>query len=557
MKKLLIGIGAGCVGLGLILATVAAFFPQGSAKLSWQRPVVRKSIHTFAYKVYANPRLSDGRFFLSKLVLRNDGDRSVRDFSVSYEIPGYVSRTTPKVLPEIPPGHTVVELFYPQLSESVTKIKNLTTATLQIFLQWKDGAGAVRDEILRENFNFRGVNEIEYTDLPADEIVTTYDKFLNDELLAAMVTPNDPVVAEFAAAITERLGGAVAGAGGAKEAVEVMRGTYDYMVATGMRYAGAQGVPEERGDVRTLVQTIRLPRDVITTNNGLCIELALLWASVLEHLGLKTYVELVPGHAFVGVASQGNFIPVECTAITPKAVGAERPVSFDEAVKMAMKTADDVMKSGAFHHELDVGALQTAGIRPPELPDIDVDKIKSVLASRKNTGAAGRQRAEGGGGGQGAGGGGGSSAQPPAGFQTYTAPNNLLQFAYPAAWQHGPPNNRAVPQLIFAAMDPKRTTIGMEVYYTPQERDPDRALRSIVNSYARIGVNITYGGRDVRQNGIYYTGTSTGSGMQYVWIALFRPSDKGCAGIVIGVSAQALEAQKGTIEELVKYVRFP
>ena len=50
---------------------------------------------------------------------------------------------------------------------------------------------------------------------------------------------------EYAAAITERIGGSLAGVTRTpQDVVELMKGTYEYMIETGMRYAGAKGVPE-------------------------------------------------------------------------------------------------------------------------------------------------------------------------------------------------------------------------------------------------------------------------------------------------------------------------
>ena len=138
------------------------------------------------------------------------------------------------------------------------------------------------------------------------------------------------------AAITKRIGGTLAGATqDPDQIVELMKATYDYMRETGMRYASAEGVPVSIGDARTLVQTVRLPRDVITTNNGLCIELAILWASILDQLGCQTCIVMRPGHAFTIVMAGDSYYPVECTAITPKAVGSTTDVPFEKAMEMA------------------------------------------------------------------------------------------------------------------------------------------------------------------------------------------------------------------------------
>jgi len=381
MKRLTAILGiAGLLASAIFFGTWL-FRQQGQGQLVWDRPTVKKTVQTFAYKVYGNSQLEHGRYFLSKMSLRNEGHKPVRDFSISYQVPGYIEWTTPEALPQIPPGHTVIKCFYPQFPKKITEIKNKTPAVLEIKIRWNDGNGPTHEDVVREEFAFRGVNEFEYTDLPVNEIVFTSDAEVNHNLLAAMVTPNDPVVTEFAAAITQVLGGAIAGAGGTKEAIEVMRGMYFYMVVTGMRYAGGLGLPEKIGDTITTVQTIRLPRDVILSNNGLCIELTLLWASVLEHLGIHSYVMLVPGHAYIVVHSGKDLIPFECTAITPKAVYEKKIVSFEDANQIAMKEFTEAKKSGDFT-AVNPRALQAAGIQPPELPEINIDQVKRIISDR-------------------------------------------------------------------------------------------------------------------------------------------------------------------------------
>ena len=166
-----------------------------------------------------------------------------------------------------------------------------------------------------------------------------------------------------------------------------MRATYNYMVATGMRYAGAEYDQQQIGDTVTGVQTIRLPRDVILSNNGLCVELTLVWASVLEHLGVDSIVFLRPGHAFIVVplASTLNgirYFPIECTAITPKAVEEKGLVSFERAYKMAYDDYIKYRKNGQFI-AIRPSYLHTQGIQPPELPGVNIEDVKRIIASRR------------------------------------------------------------------------------------------------------------------------------------------------------------------------------
>jgi hypothetical protein len=153
------------------------------------------------------------------------------------------------------------------------------------------------------------------------------------------------------------------------------------MTDTGMHYAGGMGFPEKVGESVTLVQNVRLPRDVILSNGGLCIELTLLWASVLEHLGIDSYVFLIPGHAFIVVFSGGRPFPVECTAITPKAVGSNARILFIKAYEIALKEFNEA-RNNHIYIAINPQKLQIQGIEPPELPDINVDQVKRIIADR-------------------------------------------------------------------------------------------------------------------------------------------------------------------------------
>jgi hypothetical protein len=51
-------------------------------------------------------------------------------------------------------------------------------------------------------------------------------------------------------------------------------------------------------------QLIRLPQDVLSSRapTGMCAETTAVLASAVEHLGMRPYIVIVPGHAFLGVA---------------------------------------------------------------------------------------------------------------------------------------------------------------------------------------------------------------------------------------------------------------
>jgi hypothetical protein len=135
----------------------------------------------------------------------------------------------------LPAGTSSVAVYYPKFPERIAHLANQTTASLEIKLQWRDDTGP-REQVLRDDFTIYGVNEVQYSDLPADDMLTWYDQWNLAQFIVCMVTPNGPIVKEYAAAITKRFGGTLAGATqDPQQVAELMKATYNYMRETGMR----------------------------------------------------------------------------------------------------------------------------------------------------------------------------------------------------------------------------------------------------------------------------------------------------------------------------------
>jgi hypothetical protein len=547
----LILFGAGLLGVWTLTR------PKPGA-LSWDTPTIRKSVMSFGYKVYANQQVADGRYFLSKLVLKNTGGRPVHDLTISYQVPDYIPWTTPEVSGELPPGTSMVATYYPKFPDRITSLANQSTASLEIKLNWIEDGGEAKEQVLRNDFTIYGVNEVQYSDLPADDMLTWYDQWNLAQFIVCMVTPNDPVVKEYAAAITKKMGGTLAGATQDPEQVaELMKATYDYMRDTGMRYASAEGVPVVIGDIKTLVQTVRLPRDVIISNNGLCIELAILWASIMDHLGCQAYIVMRPGHAFTVVQIGDKSIPIECTAITPKAVGEKQDVPFEKAVQMAWDDLDK-QKYKIFYS---VQQYRGQGYSSPELPGVDVDKLKAMFVSREQEGAGAnnnvaqnqQQQGQEGQNGQGQ----DEQAPPPPasqGLVQYLTKDRLVSFSYPQSWQSA----QAPTQLgiTFRVYDPA-TQMGMDVVEVPNAATTSEALRSVERAFARAGANLRVDDRRTQGDLTVVLGHTVAGASNTQWFGVFRPVTGGVVGVAAGSPSSSFQANKQILLQLLDTVRFP
>jgi hypothetical protein len=537
---------------GLVCLGIYFFSGGGGGKLTWNDPTVRKSIMTFAYKVYADPSIENGRFFLSKIVFHNDGTGPVRNLSISYQIPDYISWTTPETQSELPAGQTWVALYYPQLPAKVTQLSNRANATLETKIRWIDSGNEQKEEVLRSNVLLRGVNEIEYTDLPREEILTWADQENLSEFAVAMVTPNDPVVKEFAAEVTRRTGGTMAGVDQNEESIAgLMKATYDYMCETGMRYTSDEGVPGKLGTDFT--QTVRMPRDVILTNEGLCIELAILWSSVMQHLGCQTSLVFLQHHAFVVVwiGDTGSSIPMECTAITPMAVGEKDHVPFEKAVAMASGELKKLRESNSWYALFKVEDYRRMGFEAPELPSMEIDKIKNILAQRTAHTAASYAQNAGRGGDRTA----ANNGQVRPGYYRWTGVNNTVSIDVPETWART--ENSAIPGMIFVAQD-AQTSVGANVFSFPGVSNPAQAMELAQQGVSHAaGARVKVASHEYKGNSIIYTGNTVyRNGSAAEWVGWFVPSQSGVVGLFVGASKGQFQRYQSIIRDIVISARL-
>ena len=577
MRKLLIILGAVAALSGLLLlGAAAAHVGVAPAKLTWNPPEFRSALMTFAYKVYGNPKMEDGRHYLSKITFKNTGQRPITDFAISYKLQDYIPWTDPETMPEIPAGFSFAKLYYPRLPAEVTKLRTPTTCALQVKVQWKED-GQAKSETFRHDVLLRSVNELTYCDLPAGEVESWFDAFDTSDFAVAMVTPSDPVVAAYASEITKLAGGTVAGVtGGPKEIYRLCGAAYEYMCRTGLRYTGDNGVPANYDDVKTFAQTVRLPRDVIQNNNGLCIELAILWASVLKHLNVEAALVMVPGHCYVVAYSPGmglplsDGIPIECTSITPQAVDSKTAVSFDDSVKMAVDETKKHEEDGRILF-LPVSEYEQMGFTPPELPDVDVARITDLLdkrlttASRTSAPAPGQN----------------SNAplaaqpeenEPPAqapppeqtlapqqpGRQTinWTHPVGYVSIDFPATFVSVKPPVNPGNVLLLVAVNPA-TTMECDVFQVEGTENPGAAWQYVVRSCAKHNIHLKLATSKGGDRGmVYFSGTTNSRGVMRQWIAAGKPVPNGVLFVSAGMDQLAWKTQSNNALALMNNVHF-
>ncbi|HEX5152622.1 MAG TPA: FHA domain-containing protein [Parafilimonas sp.] len=342
-----------------------------------------------AYKVYSNPMALDGRYFFSKILIDNKGTGDLKNVKVEYAIPGYIGWTTASEVKHILPNGSAVVTIYPQFPQKITEKTTESTERAQIRISYLSDN---KPEKYEKTYAFEMLsrNDFLYTNVAASEVRGAADMEDNNDLAPVFVTPQDPIVKYYAQQIQEKLlGGETAAVGGGdREAIRVMMGMYEATRRSHMVYSATNGIWGQIGDIASTQQKIRLPREVITGNTGLCIEMSFLYASVFAAAGLEPVIFFKPGHAFPGIRYNGNLYAIEATAVGGEGLGSiSTPMqAFETGMKEVQDFIKNVQAGDPRYTLIDVNALNKRGVQQMELSDdaflrTKVDEIAAKFAA--------------------------------------------------------------------------------------------------------------------------------------------------------------------------------
>jgi hypothetical protein len=307
---------------------------------------------------------------------------------------------------------------------------------------------------------------------------------------------------------------------------------------------------------------VRMPRDVILTNEGLCIELAVLWSSVMQHLGCQTSLVFKRGHAFVVVwiGNTGSYIPMECTAITPMAIKTwlkplglsedTTNVPFEKAVALASYELKELRESNSWYTLFKVEDYRRMGFEAPELPSIEIDKIKNILAQRTAHTAASYAQTAGRAGGRTA----ANNGQVRQGYYRWVGVNNMVSLDVPESWARL--ENSPVPGMVFIAQD-NQTSVSANVFYYPRVSNPAEAMQIAKNGVARVSRGrIKVLTHEAKGNSMFYTGNTVYQNGSTEWVGWFVPSQSGVVGLFVGANKGQFQRNQSIIRDIVSSARL-
>ena len=130
-----------------------------------------------------------------------------------------------------------------------------------------------------------------------------------------------------------------------------------------------------------LIQNVKFPRDVIRDRSGTCIDLAILYASMANAVGLKPYLAFIPGHCFPVIELPGGQqIGIEATGIGGGLNHGSQ--SFEAVVDSGIKTLAKWQQDGRIYI-IDLQDMWTKGIANPELPRLPPNILNDWKISAK------------------------------------------------------------------------------------------------------------------------------------------------------------------------------
>ena len=170
--------------------------------------------------------------------------------------------------------------------------------------------------------------------------------------------------------------------------VNHLKALYNALYNEGIAYINPPASFEDR-----IGQKVRMPHDVLMHKQGTCLDLAILFASCIENMGLNPVLILVRGHAFVGVfleeigfyslvnkdpasvlemssEEENKIIFIECTAIT-----AGQCTSFEEACFLGKQAVIKNITDSQFC-AIDIYRARRSGFLPLPINYDDVERIK-------------------------------------------------------------------------------------------------------------------------------------------------------------------------------------
>ena len=320
--------------------------------------------------------------FIKSILLKNLSNEDLYDLTLKFDVVPDFMHISNIHLASLEKGNrgTLVNRF--EIFLDPLKIYSLTESM----------PGSIRVTLLSKMGEVLGVNNV---NVRFDPIEASASEDRMEQILASFVTPNDDKVQEIVSLASkyrlENFGSDAFNGYLTHDPNEVLKdlaSIYETLNRCNIRYI----TPPASYD--KIFQRVRLPKDVLINRAGTCLDTSLLFASVIEAIGLRPILITLNGHAMVGawLDEEENFQnTVEdnsqtlinaisrgfehiCVIETTSITSAEK-ISFQESKDIAIHT----LTTKAFWYALDIARCRNELFWPIPSPKIDENGEKSIV----------------------------------------------------------------------------------------------------------------------------------------------------------------------------------
>lgn len=310
-----------------------------------------------------------------------------------------------------------------------------------------------------------------------------------------------------------------------------------------MVYSGTKGIPQSTDDIKSMVQQIRLPREVITGNTGLCIELSCLYASVLSAAGIDPIIYMVPQHAYPGFKMNGQYYAIEATYINGEGLGGIG--TAEQAFKKGSDNLEEFMKQAQNgdprYTIVDIHGVNQQGVTAMDLKDNDFlrKKVDDIVASWDGgTPAVSNDKNQ-------------PKPRPNNDIITPepTLRTNTLSFTIPNGWQTVMRPVPQMPILTAQVVAPDQMTT-VTIYDIPTNNKQE-ALQTISQYMSNFGMQMQY-----QSNGNNLSGQTYGSdGSIFNWMGKCIKMQNGIRLIAVGSPDYAYNQNQAIISNVFNSIK--
>lgn len=301
----------------------------------------REEILTCAYKVYGDDSQD---MWVAKTLIKNTGNIPVYDFKISYKLGDLSDWSSGEEYKEIRPGQTVRDYCWPTLDAA--KVKEISTKTPVELVMKYEYRGLDKPVEDYQKIFLLGKNDFIFTSLPEKDRLTFADEFDNFRFIAAFITPNEEATKSFA----NKLAGGLETRLSDNDALAVFKRSFLALRDHGVKYI----MEPDAFWAGSEAQYVQYPRETIERKSGTCIDLAIAMSALMEAVGVRSYVALIPGHALplVELPESGDWYAIEstfldrdyCLASQPGLTSAE--VTPEECIDIASEEFENAQGEG-------------------------------------------------------------------------------------------------------------------------------------------------------------------------------------------------------------------